>query len=237
MVREVPWSGGCGVRLSTLVKRLLGVDRHVVVEGVEFEVVRRGRLRVREVEVLVVRVRPQARWRGRCGVCGARCPGYDGGRGRRRWRGLDLGVVEVYLEAAAPRVHCGTHGVVVAQVPWARHGSRFTTSFEDTCAWLTARASMSTVARYLRTTWQSVHAIVERVVAEPAGGRDMLGGPARIGIDEPAHRKGHRYVTVVIDHDTGGDRVGAQGPRLGGDPRVSGCVGCGSDRAAHASER
>jgi len=191
------------VPISKLVKKLLGVERRVVFEGAEFEVQRRGRLRVREVEVLVVRVRPDARRKKRCGICRARCPGYDGGRGRRRWRALDLGLVEVYLEAEAPRVRCRSHGVVVAHVPWARHGSSFTTSFEDTCAWLTARASMSAVADYLRTTWQSVDAIVGRVVDELAGGRDMLAGLRRVGVDELAHRKGHRYITVVINHETG----------------------------------
>jgi len=30
----------------------------------------------------------------------------------------------------------------------------------------------------------------------------------RIGIDEISYRKGHRYLTVVVDHDTGGDGVG-----------------------------
>jgi hypothetical protein len=30
---------------------------------------------------------------------------------------------EVALEADAPRVACRTHGVTVAQVPWARHGA------------------------------------------------------------------------------------------------------------------
>ncbi|MGH3546857.1 MAG: transposase family protein [Pseudonocardiaceae bacterium] len=44
----------------------------------------------------------------------------------RRWRGLDLGMTEVYLQATTRRVACPTHGVVVAAVPWARPGSRFT---------------------------------------------------------------------------------------------------------------
>ena len=49
------------------------------------------------------------------------CPGYDRGEGRRRWRALDAGTLQVFLEADAPRVHCPEHGVTVAAVPWARH--------------------------------------------------------------------------------------------------------------------
>jgi transposase len=59
------------------------------------------------------------------------------------------------------------------------------------------------VAELLRTTWRSVSSIVTRVVAEAAGRADLLGGLRRIGIDEIAFRKGHRYLTVVVDHDTG----------------------------------
>jgi transposase len=51
-----------------------------------------------------------------------------------------------WLEAESPRVNCPEHGVVVAAVPWARHGARFTTEFEDQVAWLVAHAAQSTVA-------------------------------------------------------------------------------------------
>src|SRR5690606_25534048 len=102
-----------------------------------------------------------------------------------------------------PRVACGEHGPTVAAVPWARHASRFTVAFEDTCAWLAARAPASTVAELLRVSWRAVTGIVERVVAEASGRVDRLDGLRRIGIDEVAYRKGHRYLTVVVDHDTG----------------------------------
>ncbi len=55
----------------------------------------------------------------------------------------------------------------------------------------------------LRITWRSVAGIVTRVVADLAGKRDRLDGLRKIGIDEIAHRKGHRYLTVVVDHETG----------------------------------
>src|SRR4051794_29689409 len=70
---------------------------------------------------VVAHVRPNRRQRQRCAICGQRCPLYDQGAGRRWWRGLDLGTTRFCVEAAAPRVSCREHGVVVARVPWARH--------------------------------------------------------------------------------------------------------------------
>ena len=63
---------------------------------------------------VVAHVRPKRRQRQRCGMCGKRCPLYDQGEGRRWWRGLDLGTTRFVVEAAAPRVRCRQHGVVVA---------------------------------------------------------------------------------------------------------------------------
>jgi transposase len=80
------------------------------------------------------------------------------------------------------------------------HGSRFTTAFEDTTAWLAAHAGLTVLAMLLRIT---VAAIVVRVVAEAAGKRDRLAGLRRIGIDEISYRKGQRYLLCVVDHDTG----------------------------------
>ena len=90
---------------------------------------------------VVVAVRPRWRERDRCGVCRRRSPGFDLGDGRRRWRALDLGTTFAYLEAWAPRVSCREHGVVVAAVPWARHGAGFTRSFDDQVAWLAVHAT------------------------------------------------------------------------------------------------
>jgi transposase len=101
-------------------------------------------------ERLVVSVRPAARELDRCPHCRRRCPGYDLGDGRRRWRTLDVGTMLAYLEADAPRVSCKRHGVVVAAVPWARHDSSFTRQFEDQVAWLTVQASKTVVSQLMR---------------------------------------------------------------------------------------
>jgi len=173
---------------------MFGVEKSTVIDGVEFE---------DDSESIVVSVRPRKGAKQRCGQCQRRCPGYDHGEGRRRWRGPDLGLLRSFLEADAPRVTCHEHGVVVASVPWARHGARHTTVFEDTVAWMATRTSKSTLEVLLRIAWRTVGAIVTRVVDEGVAARDPLEGLKRIGIDEISYKKGHRYITIVVDHDTG----------------------------------
>ncbi|MCA1701048.1 MAG: ISL3 family transposase, partial [Actinobacteria bacterium] len=171
--------------------RLLGLAR-AVVEDVFLD-----------DEAVVVCVRPRAREQGRCPVCRRRCPGYDAGDGRRRWRALDLGTTFAYVEAEAPRVECKRHGVLVAAVPWARHDSAFTTAFEDQCAWLAVHTSARAVAQLMRTTWRAVGGICRRVSDEARAQRDLFTDLRRLGFDEISVRKGQSYLTVVVDHHSG----------------------------------
>jgi transposase len=181
------------VRNARVWRALLGVDK-AVIDGVEHG---------EGGEVLVVHARPCRAARGRCGVCRRRCRGYDSGAGRRRWRALDAGTVRVFVEADAPRVSCPEHGVVVAHVPWARHGAGHTLAFDQTVAWLATQCSKSAVTELMRIAWRTVGAIITRVWADVEALGDRLDGLTRIGIDEISYKRGHRYLTVVVDHDSG----------------------------------
>ena len=152
---------------------------------------------------VVVSVRPMSRARIRCGRCGRRSARYDSGRGRRRWRALDLGTTRVFLEADAPRVRCRSHGPTVAAVPWARHGAGHSRDFDAMAAWLAVHVSKSAVVELLRVSWRTVGAIIERVAADIYAAVDRLAGLRRIGVDEISYKRSHRYLTVVVDHDTG----------------------------------
>jgi transposase len=181
------------VRNSSLWRALLGVES-TVVEDVEFD---------DEAEVLVAHVRPRRAGRGRCGTCGSRASWYDRGPGRRRWRGLDMGTIQVFLEADAPRVNCPAHGPTVRQVPWARHGAGHTHCFDQQVAWLATQCSKSAITELMRIAWRTVGAIITRVWADTAAGVDAFAGLQRIGIDEISYKRGHKYLTVVVDHDSG----------------------------------
>ena len=188
------------MRTARLWAEMLGCE-NTVIERVEWR--ERGVAGDRPGLSVIVHVRPRKRQAGRCGICGRKRPGYDQGEGRRRWRALDLGTVSAELEADAPRVACPVHGAVVAAVPWARHGARHTRAFEDTIAWLACVTSKTTITELMRTGWRTVGGIIARVSAEKLTTVDPLAGLTRIGIDEISYKKGHKYLVVVVNHDTG----------------------------------
>ncbi len=53
----------------------------------------------------------------------------------------------------------------------------------------------------MRIAWRTVGAIITRVSADIEASVDRLAGLRRIGIDEISYKRGHRYLTVVVDHD------------------------------------
>ena len=179
---------------SNVWRKIIGVDRGVVIEDVEGE---------DDEEVVVVHLRLRKDRRRRCGRCKKRAPGYDQGEGRRRWRSLDLGTLRCYLEADAPRVNCKEHGPTVALVPWARHGAGHTRAFDDQVSWLVTHSAKSTVCELMRVAWRSVGAIIDRVVTDASSAHDPFSALLRIGIDEISYKKRHRYLTVVVDHGSG----------------------------------
>jgi transposase len=188
------------VRSSRLWARLLGCE-NTVVEDVDWREEDSGDGSGPALR-LIVHVRPHKRLAYRCGICGGKRPRYDSGQGRRRWRALDLGTVRTYLEADALRVSCPAHGVITAAVPWARHGAAHTRFFDNQVAWLAAVCSKTTIIALMRISWRTVGTIIAQVAGEAEAAADRFAGLRRIGIDEVAYKRGHKYMVIVVDHDT-----------------------------------
>ena len=110
---------------------------------------------------------------------------------------------EIEIEAATHRVTCPEHGVVTAAVQWAYPQSSFTKDFDLTVAWLATYLPRSAVSNYMRIDWQTVGSCMSRALhdLEPERAR-RLNGLVNIGIDETSYRKGHKYITVIVNHDT-----------------------------------
>jgi transposase len=118
------------------------------------------------------------------------------------WRHLDLGVWRLEVHARLRRLRCPEHGVHVEGVPFARDGARFTRDFEDLVAWLATKTDKTATCRLTRIDWATIGRIIKRVADELID-TDRLAGLFEISIDEVAWRKGHRYLTLVGDHQRG----------------------------------
>ena len=84
-----------------------------------------------------------------------RCPGYDQGEGRRRWRALDLGTIPAFLEADSPR--CVAPNMVLSPRRCrGRVTARSYVRVDDSAAWLVTHCSKSAVRDLLRVAWCTV---------------------------------------------------------------------------------
>ncbi len=88
-------------------------------------------------------------------------------------------------------------------MPWARHGAGHTRVFDEQVAWLATQCSKTAVTELMRIAWRTVGAIITRVWADTEAVHDRFAGLSRIGIDEISYKRGYKYLTVVVDHDTG----------------------------------
>jgi transposase len=176
------------VRVTTVFNRILGLDGAWVVGVASTD------------DQIVITLRRRARLH-RC-PCGARVSGrYD--RSVRRWRHLDACGVMVWLEAEVARIWCpNCLRVRTEDVPWARPNARHSWVFEDTVAWLATRMDKTSVAELMRCSWEAVDRIVARVVVERLDD-SRLDGLVWVGVDEISYLRGHRYLTVVVDHGAG----------------------------------
>lgn len=176
------------MRVSTAFNRMLALPG-ATVSGVRFE-----------PDGMVVEIRLRAR-RLVCPCGWSTRARYDSSR--RRWRHIDAAGCRLWLEADIRRLLCRRCDRVVTEaVPWARPGAWHSRDFEDVVAWMAQRADKTTIAALLRCSWKAVDNIIRRVVAQHLDA-SRLEGLYRIGVDEISYRRGHRYLTVVADHDSG----------------------------------
>ena len=74
---------------------------------------------------------------------------------------------------------------------------------EEQVAYLALRLNKKEISKLMRISWNTVGPVLSRTknIYEPDSSV-RLKNLTRIGIDETSYKKGHKYVTVVTDHDT-----------------------------------
>jgi transposase len=153
-----------------------------------------------EAIIVTVRLRRRRRICAGCGQTGRQLQIH--GRRVKRWRHLDLGASRCVIECELRRQRCPACGIHLEPVPWARPDAHHTRDFENVVAWLAQQMAKTQITRLLRVGWGTVGRIVTRVVADQLD-EGRLSGLVAIGCDEISYRRGQRYLTSVVDHESG----------------------------------
>ncbi len=119
----------------------------------------------------------------------------------RTWQHLDFFQYKCYLHAKVPRVKQSDGKIKTYPVPWARKGSGFTLLFEAFAMLLIENEMPVNKAAkitkvYPNRLWNIFNYWVSKAHTE-----DTIDNLVKIGFDETSIKKGHNYVTTMVDLD------------------------------------
>lgn len=149
----------------------------------------------------------------RCSACGSPQV-HSRGRVERRFRTVPIGSRPKFVVLPIPRVECQVCGLVrQVEVSFADPRRSYTSSFERYALELGRRMTIRDVALHLGVSWDVIKDIQKRDLSRRYA-KPKLKHLRQIAIDEIAVAKGHRYMTVVMDLESGavvfvGDGKGA----------------------------
>ena len=158
---------------------------------------------VTEAPAALVRVEPNLRFRPACHAC--RGPARTVHSNTRKFvRDLPFGGHAMTLQVEHRKIWCDAcGGVRVEHLEFVDASARVTHRLAAHAADLCRRGlSVSEVAEHLNLDPKTVKAI-DKAALETGFGKTRYEGLRRLAIDEIAVRKGHSYMTVVLDYDTG----------------------------------
>jgi transposase len=150
----------------------------------------------------VIYARPDQRFKPVCYICKSKCDTIHKWV-KRSIRDLYFGSAEVSIECIYRQIFCMKCGSIIVEdleffEPCKRVTKRLARYIHDLCKVLTVQD----VARRLNLDWKTVKDIDKTFLEEEYGQTDY-GDLTILAVDEIAVRRGHRYMTVVLDYLTG----------------------------------
>jgi transposase len=137
-----------------------------------------------------------------CALCGSEDV-IRKGKKNRSFRTVPIGGKPVYLDFAVPRVECRQCGKIrQVKIGFADPRVTYTRSFERYALELLRLMTIKDVADHLGITWDVIKDIQKRNLQRRFA-KPKLRHLRRIAIDEISVGKGHRYVTIVMDLESG----------------------------------
>ena len=155
-----------------------------------------------EADMAWVEAEPDLRYRPVCHACGgAGARVHDWGK--RSLRDLNLGAAQVWIGCSFRKIYCPACGKVRVEDleffdPYKRVTQRLARYIHELCKVLTVKE----VAEHLRLDWKTVKDI-DQSFLERRYDKTDYSDLTLLAVDEIAIRKGHQYMTVVMDYLTG----------------------------------
>src|SRR5262249_21369469 len=138
-----------------------------------------------------------------------RCPECDSrdvihhGHETRSFKTVPIGHKPVTILLPIPRVECRACRIIrQVLLPFAEPRRRYTKAFERYALELSRLMTIQDVARHLGVSWDTIKDIVKRDLQRRFK-KPRLGKLKQIAIDEISVGQGHRYLTVVLNLETG----------------------------------
>ena len=137
-----------------------------------------------------------------CSACGSSAV-HPRGRTERTFRTLPIGSKAVVIHFEVPRVHCESCGLIrQVEIGFADERRSYTKAFERYALELSRLMTIQDVAKHLNVGWDLIKDIVKRDLSRRFA-KPKLKHLRQIAIDEISVGKGHKYLTLVLDLDTG----------------------------------
>ena len=155
-----------------------------------------------EASIAHIQIQPDGRFAPVCHGCGRRATGVHSWT-QRKVRDLNLATARVWLDCHYRKVFCAhCHGIHIENLglfhPYLRITQRMACYVYQLCQYMT----VSEVARHLGLNWKTVKDI-DKYYLERDHGQPDLNGLRILAVDEISVRKGHSYLTVVLDYLSG----------------------------------
>ena len=149
-----------------------------------------------------IRMEPDRRFAPVCHHCGKKAAAVHSWTGRSV-RDLDMAGTRVWLDCRYRKLYCaGCRRIVIEELdlfdPYLRITRRLAAYIHELCRWMTVRD----VAGHLGLDWKTVKA-ADKLLVEARYGQPDYTGLRILAVDEISIRKGHRYLTVVLNYETG----------------------------------
>ena len=149
-----------------------------------------------------IRIQPDKRFQPICHCCGQRASGVHSWT-ERRVRDLNLTATPVWIRCHYRKVfcsHCQRVSVEDLELfhPYLRVTTRLARYIYQLCRLMT----VTDVAHHLGLNWKTVKDI-DKYYLEQEYGQPDFDGLQLLAVDEISIRKGHRYLTVVLDYVSG----------------------------------